>query len=490
MSVLTRRQLRDALLLLALATLLRLGSQAHAAVLSRDALGYLGTARAFAEGRAGEALGHTYPPAYPAALALLTAPLGGPREATAEPATALLAGLVAPLLFLLTAPAAGGRAARFAGLFAALLPGLVDLGAELIADAGFVTLLAGALLLATRAREAPRLAPGACLGAALLGGVSYLTRPEGIVALVALVAGLLLLPRDPLPGAAGGGRRRALELALLLGAALCLVVPFLVLIKAHGVPDGRLAGEWKLTLKRDLGERLRALSAGELLQRALFTARAFLVTAGPALPFLALGLAPGPGARPRLRRLLPLVLLVLGALVLAALLVRVDRRYAATPTALLLPWAGLGAARLVVWARARGWRRPELVLALALLGPCLLAALRTRHDDKVTLRDAGALLRRAGARRVLAFDSRVAWYGDAQLISLWGALPGDQAQFSDPDALARAVAATRPDAVVLEVEAPAAAAAAQELARRLGAEVVAVRRPGAEPLDVLLLERR
>lgn len=476
------RALRDAALLGGLALLLRLGAQGHAAVLERDALGYLETARAWERGAWGEALAHTYPPAYPAALALLTAPLGGVEEGSALLASALLASLLAPLAFALAAGTAGARAARYAGLLAAILPLLVDRGAEISADAPFAALLLGGLLAATRAREAPRVAPLSCAAAALLGGLGYLARPEGIVALAALLGGLLALPRA---SGAGGARRRTLEAGCLLGLAALVVVPFLLAIKPHGVPDGRLAGEWKLTLKRDLAERLGELSLGLALERLRFMSWATLVALAPALPFL---LAATRARWPLpARRLLPLALGTVGALLLAALLVREDRRYAATYATLLLGVPALGAAWLEGRLRGRVGR-PGLALALALALPCVPVALRPRHQAHATFRDAGVLLGRAGAQRVLAYDSRVAYYAGAELVSLWAQLPGPgREQFLDPDALLRAVQASRPDAVVLEVETPAQAAAAAGLAQRLGVTLHPVRREGAEPLDVLLL---
>lgn len=482
-----RRLLRDACLLFALALVLRLAAQAHQVVIARDALGYLESARIIARGEWAAALGQTYPPGFPAWLALAGTALGGVDEHSARPASALLAALLAPLVLLLGLRVGGPVAARFAGLLAAILPLLVDLGAEVIADMGYLVLVAGALLLTERARASPRPAPLACAGAAALAGLAYLTRPEGIVALGALLLGLVALPRDP---AARGAGRRALDAAAFLAPALLVALPFLLFIRERSLADGTLGGVWKLTLKRDLSHRLALLGPSVLLERVWFVLSRFPASAGPALPLLLIGLLTRPRAgSPAARRLLQLGLLVVAALLGAVLLVRTEGRFLAPTAALLLPWAGLGTARLVRWV-AGHVPRPALLLALLLLLPCTLSALRTRERDKHTFHTAAALLRGAEVRRVLAFDSRLAHYADAELISLWQFFPGDPGVFDDPAVIASAVASTQPDACVLEVDQPAGAAASAELARRLGVTPLAVRGEGQKPLDVFLLGPR
>ncbi|HBP18983.1 MAG TPA: hypothetical protein DEA08_14505, partial [Planctomycetes bacterium] len=106
-------------------------------------------------------------------------------------------------------------------------------------------------------------------------------------------------------------------------------------------------------------------------------------------------------------------LALLGALGLALLsaytLVRSDPRYAAPLLVLLTPPLAAAAA---AWTRGGPRRLRGLALALTLLGVTI--GWRPPRHEKTSYRLAGETLRTWGARRVLAHDSRGAYYADAE----------------------------------------------------------------------------
>jgi len=148
--------------------------------------------------------GHPVPTAYrapgfPVVLAITRAVLGpgltGPRVVQVLVATAgvALVGIVAHQIW-------GLRTALAATALAALSPLLVVYSGSLISEPLFIALELGALACALEARGRPRWA----MAAGVLGGAAALTRPAGLVLLLALAL-------------CAGGRRAAL-LVLCLGA--------------------------------------------------------------------------------------------------------------------------------------------------------------------------------------------------------------------------------------------------------------------------------
>ncbi|MCA8922821.1 MAG: glycosyltransferase family 39 protein [Planctomycetes bacterium] len=430
------------LALTAAGALLRGAAAGRAAVISRDAAGYLDVAASLRAGEFGAALAHHVPPGYP----LLLAPAGGDLI-LAGWLTAIASALVVPFAALAAGQRFGARVAVWTAALAALWPLGIELGGELLSDGPFVAWVVGALACADRAILRARGDWRWSLAASALGALGYFTRPEGV--LVLGVVGLAL-------ALAGIARRRPALVAAVAGPACAAVVPYLLWIRSRPVLGGSEAGAWKLTLKRNLGERLAIVTPGLLANRAGRLGLAWGVALGPAGGLVAAwGLVHWARTRGRPPGS---VALHLGAgllLCAAYLVVRVDPRYGLTLVGLCLPWLGLAGRGL---ARDRRWRVGLLALAVVSAGA---VASRPRRADKASLRDAGLHLRATGARRVLAHDSRAAFYAGAEAEHLLLRIPDPQQHTPD-----RVVALARElgvDAVVWRVRRPEDAGALRGL---------------------------
>jgi hypothetical protein len=467
--------------------LLRLAASAHTRVIARDGITYLELAEAVARGELAAALASHYPPGYPALLAL--SGLGGPvSEWGAALLTACAASLVVPAVILLGAAAHGPRAGLFAGALAAVLPLFVELGAEVLADAPHLALVAWTLVCLSRAQEGRR-AWAWAPAAACLGGAAYLTRPEALVVLGCGAVGLLALPR---PQDVAGWRPRLRALAWLALPALLALLPYLLWIRDEPVLGGEEgAGLLKLTKKQNLPQLLAAVSPALLAQRAFDLGRRTLVTALPLLPFLgALVWLRGDataGARARSRRLLWPLLLIGGGLALAFVVVRADRRFTAQLTLLALPHAGWGAVLLSQRARKPAPVALAMLATLVALA-CAPLALRDRRTHKRSFLQAGEVLRELGARRVLGHDSRPAYYGGATPVTPFAWFDPSRPEPEAQELLgwARDEGA---DALVLAVESDAERQTSLDMAELVGRSPREVRLDGAVPLDVYWLGR-
>lgn len=459
---------RTTLALLALLGLVvRAGAALGGGVLARDGIAYLAFARLAKDGEWAALGAAHYPPGYPALLAGLS-PLVGLDARGAALASALAGALLAPATALLAAPL-GRRAAVFAGLLGALLPIAVELGSAALADGLHLTLVAWTLVLLQRLHEGRGCPWATAAGAAVAGGLAYLTRPEALVVVGAGALGLLVLPR---PARVAGAGRRAADVARLALPAVVVALPYLLVIQAHAVLGGEAgAGSFKLTLKQNLPQILAAVRADGVARNALHLVRHALAHLAVAAPGGLVALAGTRGWSAAARRHAARLALTGGALLLAFAVVRDDRRYAAQLALLALPLCGLGLARL---ARAFPWRPDPLAVAVALALVCLPLGLRDPHARKATWREAGLLLR--GCARVVAEDSRAAFYAGAEDVTA-ALLPDPR----DGAALVELARARRADALVV----PAAAGPA--VAALVGPPVAALRPDGAEPLDVFRL---
>lgn len=468
------------------ALLLRLLAGRRGAVISRDGIDYLRLGEQLLAGRLDEALAHHYPPGLPALLAAAGALAGRLDEPIALAAVAVASSALVPAVGLLARRAFGPQAGLFAALLAAVLPLAVELGGEVLADGPYLALVAWGLVLVQRALEGDRAAGPCAAGAALLGGAAYLVRPEGLVVLAALAAGLALAPRP------ASARRRALDLLWFALPGALAIAPYLLAIAGRPGLEGGGAG-LQLTLKRDLALRLAELEPAAALARALHVARYGVKALAPALPLLAAAAWLGPRLpAPRAaagRRLAALALLLGLGLLAAFALVRADRRFGLQLALLALPFAGLGAERAARWLRARRpGGRARLAVALAALLTCLPFAWRVRHDEKRSYRLAGALLRTAGARRVLAHDSRAAYYAGAVSLPLLVHLP-DPADRLRVEALVAALEREEADALVLIAEDEPQRALTRAVAERLRVAPIRLQAPDAVPLAVFVLRR-
>lgn len=160
------------------------------------------------------------PPGYPAFLAAvyaLAAPLPVERWTAARVAQALLGTALVALVGLLARGLWGRRAGFFALAAGALYLPLAVVGASLLAEILFATLLVGALVAALAARRPPHgLAWVAVAG--VLVGLATLTRPNAAVVLFPLAFAVSRV----------GGRRSLARPALLVALTLATVAPWTI----------------------------------------------------------------------------------------------------------------------------------------------------------------------------------------------------------------------------------------------------------------------
>ena len=466
----------------------------RAAVISRDGIAYLETARQFAAGDLAAFQRHTAP-GFPLVVSLVGR-VTGVGEAQALALAALCGALSVVGAALLAQRLAGRRAALLAAALTASLPLLVELGGEVLSEPLLLATLPWTLWALARL-GGPRSAPeGAGWGllAGALGGLGYLARPEGVLILVA-GAGVLLWPRPGVPW-----RRRLADLAWLSWPALLIVLGFMVAIRSESVLGGSQGGAWKLTLKRNLGYHLGAWTLaggasnlGEQLRRlgqALWPALGLL----PALVGSARGRLRGAQEEPLSPgdlegRLVRRLLWATGAALLTAyVLIRPDRRYAAPLALVAIPLLAAAGARWLEEgqpAREVARRRTRwAVVLIPLLGASLALGVRPRRAAKASYREAGRLLAERGARRVLAHDSRVAFYAGARALELIWLVPAEPRA---PEAIVRAAQAEGADALVLVEEDAADRARVARVGQLLGQPGQRVQTRGAVPLRVFWL---
>jgi hypothetical protein len=335
------------------AAVLRAASAIRVAVIATDGVQYLEQADLLARGQVQAALSMPYHPLFPALAALLS-PLAGSAEAAALAVSVLLSTLTLPILYCTAKGLFGRRTALVVGAVFAFLPPMVRCGADALSEGTFLFFLALLIELARRGFGRN----GALLP--LLAGIScalaYLTRPEGVVGLLAVG---LFTAVQLAAGVAGRPRWRTAVCGLLvLGGFLAAAFPYLLYLRVD-------TGAWELSRKKavenfsaPLEKRLEEASArkppdvefldpGRASLRTLESLLADLYVVPAA--FVLLGMAVPRRRKPEgdWRREL-LTLLVSGVWLCVCLVFQVTHGYLshrhALPVALfLLPYAGRGA---------------------------------------------------------------------------------------------------------------------------------------------------
>jgi 4-amino-4-deoxy-L-arabinose transferase-like glycosyltransferase len=162
------------------------------------------------------------PPGYPYLLAAayrLTGTTGSERRTEVGRALGALLGLVAVLFVGLIARRIWGPKAGILAMgIAAVYPPLITVGDALLSESLFTCLVLAGVWSVLKYRSSPRI--GWLLAAGALAGLAALTRTNGIVVLVALIAGVAL-PRRP-------RRRQLADAAVLLVTAVVMIVPWTI----------------------------------------------------------------------------------------------------------------------------------------------------------------------------------------------------------------------------------------------------------------------
>lgn len=214
-------------------------------VISADGVGYVSAARSVVKG--------IYTPmtmygvVYPSLTALVSM-MGISTELAGRLVSAVMGSLLIVPLYLL------GRdfVNKWVGVIAAILvlawPPLRSWSCEVMTQATYITLLATWYLLLWRAYRRASLTLALAAGA--LAGLSYLTRPEALIAFT-IMAPVLLLPHD---------RTRTVKNRIMLfvacaGAFILMLSPFVMLV--HSVTgQWQLSGKGGVTLADALSEYL------------------------------------------------------------------------------------------------------------------------------------------------------------------------------------------------------------------------------------------
>lgn len=229
-----------ALLLSALAILLRILVATRREGIEIDGITYLGNAYAMA--RDWRAVNILHPPLY---SLLLTPFVGGWRDPEwgARVVSALLGGLwVWPTLWL-ARDTTDERVAWTAGLLVAVMPAAVEASTRVLPEATFGLCLAGLLVALLRALRTGGLG-WTCL-AGILGGLATLARPEGMSYLV--LAGVLLIAAPVLVGPPWSVRRALARAAATAALWLIVLLPYVALVH-HQTGHWNWSGKLRITL--------------------------------------------------------------------------------------------------------------------------------------------------------------------------------------------------------------------------------------------------
>jgi hypothetical protein len=437
------------LVLAALAVALRALIWHRAAVLMNDGPVFLDLAQRFAAGEWRAALSHAFHPLYPLAIAATHAVLPVGWETAAVTVSALSGGAACAFLYDFLRRAFDPGVAGVGALLLVVHPYAAPFSADVQSEGLYMALFLGAVAWTWRTLEAPRLATGAVAG--LLGGLAYLTRPEGLGVLLvggALLGGLALRGRRSWRAAVAGGAG--------LGLVAALVAAPYVLFLEQAAGELRLTGKKSaveiMTLKtRDRmaleGRRSsptpaaappppqeESLALGEALDDIWRSVRhSFRLDH---LILAAFG-AVAVGAPPALRGAYLLGIVGLYGFVLLGLHLTagyVSMRHTLPPMLPLLGYVALGVPTLGRVLLALPWRlagrgRPAagvcfaVGLALLLTASTVMAA-RPQRDERAATRRAAEWLAERSPERVAASKERDAYYARTAYVPLPPNRPG------------------------------------------------------------------
>jgi hypothetical protein len=200
-------------------------------VISADGVGYVNAARALLHGDLQPLI--VYGVVYPT-LTALTSLTGLDTESAGRIVSAVMGSLLVVPLYLLGKDFVGRKGATVACLLVLAWPSLRSWAGEVMTQASYITLLVSWYWLLWQAHRRGSVRWAVAAGA--LAGLSYLTRPEALVAFAAMVL-ILMHPTAGRPLA----RRVALTATCVAGFA-ALLFPFVLLVHHY-------TGAWQLTGK-------------------------------------------------------------------------------------------------------------------------------------------------------------------------------------------------------------------------------------------------
>ena len=367
-------------------------------VVGADSYAYLNFERELRLGIWSVALGDGIHPGYPVAIALFGTFLRSP-ETGAYAVSVLFSSLAVLSFYVLVRDFSGRRVATLSALFMACLPYLILEHSAIMTEGffhfWFITSMTLVWFGATRVRLP------AYLWAGFTGAMAYLTRPEGIY-FVGAVVGFTLL------ALAARALRRERVKARALGFAavslllfLFLVFPLLLWFKHH-------SGKWTLSARSSV---LLAMGSTEKVPTYYETPhwsegllklgkQVTRTTLWFFLPLIVLGLI---FLRGRMRPLGTIYLACLSLCyslaptVAAAFGYPLSHRYILVTVLYALPFAALGWSGTVDWMKRRWNPRRVSLAAACLLGLLLMGmavrAVHPRRTEQITIKQAALWLR-------------------------------------------------------------------------------------------------
>ena len=270
----------------------------HAELLFADGLRYIGQAKQYASGSWSDVLRHGIDhPVYPLAISAVHGLLGlgdAPEawQIAAQSASIAAGVLLAIPLYLLVRELFGDRLAFPSCLLFYVTPLAGHVFADTLCESTFLLFWTSGLWAALRFLRSGQVRY--VLPIVIASGLAYLTRPEGLLLPVALLATIALSPRWVF---AGLGRRGVAILTLLVVGSTCLIGPYVVMRGGLGTKPSiaRLLGS-KPKAAAHAVERQRPLDPDQsvtktyvLAGKAVFKAITESIT-WPLVPFAVLGL--------------------------------------------------------------------------------------------------------------------------------------------------------------------------------------------------------
>jgi hypothetical protein len=201
-------------------------------VISADGIGYVSAARALLRGEFAPLI--TYGVVYPSLTAAVST-LGLDTESAGRIVSAVMGSLLVVPLYLLGRDFFDRKVATVACILVIAWPSLRGWAGEVMTQATYITLLFTWYWLLWQAYRRGSLRWALAAGA--VAGLSYLTRPESLVAFAAM-APLLLLPA----AGAGSVKRRLVLIAACTGAFILMLAPFVLLVH-------QVTGVWQISGK-------------------------------------------------------------------------------------------------------------------------------------------------------------------------------------------------------------------------------------------------
>lgn len=225
----TKREILPRLLLIMLLGLLvRIGVAMSSPAISRDTCRFVWYAQQLQHSPVTALADHDQHPLYPALIAAAHS-VTGPFF-TADPVlgwqlaaqiVAMMAGvMVAPIVFGLARTLYDDRIAILAALFAVLLPEAVQFSTDGLSDLPHAALYLSSLLCGIAALRGGR--GWLWVGCGALGGLAFLTRPEGMEPVIAIVL-LVLLARSRFDW-----KRRLIRATIVVAAAVIVSAPYML----------------------------------------------------------------------------------------------------------------------------------------------------------------------------------------------------------------------------------------------------------------------